>query len=1352
MHRFARRVSPALFAALLGALLGTATPAAAAEKYTRGLRYPCLTPDHEAVVFCYRGDIWVADVDGERPARRLTIHEAQDTLPRVSPDGKTVAFSSQRNGAYDIFLVPIEGGEARQLTFHSGVEIVCDWSPDGKRLLFVSNRDASRYRLNVYEVAVSGGTPRQITKDGGRDATYTPDGKGIVYARGFNTIYQDDYEGSANYDLHHVGIEGGVPKRLTKSHGNERYPFVGADGKTLYFVAEEDKVANFYATTLAGGERRQVTHLEKTDVHRPDLDYDGKTVVYERWGQLFLTDLTAAEPQAKPIQLVVRGDVRHSGVAQRTVTAGAEQVDVSKDGSRLVFSLHGDIWLTAGSGGNARRLTSGPAVDEWPRFRPDGAKVAFQSDRSGNSDIFLLDVASGAISQVTKDKSGDFYHNWSPDGRKLVFCSERSGNRDIWTIDVESQEAQRLTTHSAADDDPVFSPNGRSIAFDSGREGTQAIFIMDANGSNVRRVTGASNAYYQVPSFSPDSSLIVYEIFNPASGRSGGLHVTAATGGESMQISSDGSTACWSPRGDFIYFSAGTSGSQEIFRVPAPRTVENREKVPFIGTVEVDLRKELADLFEEAWRRLRDGFYDPKMHGVDWDAMKKKYRDMAVDAENKVEFQNVVMQMLAELNASHLGIHGGRKRSNTVSARVVPTGYLGVEFADRPLEDGGRKIELVFPGGPADRADLRVGDVILAVERKRIRPDTDLDQVLRGTVGKEIRVRYRPFTEEGHGTPREKRVKPISAGQLARMRHARWVAGNLVKVRKETKGKVAYIHLNAMNAENLARFRRAIANWNLRQRSKRGGPEGLIIDVRENGGGNIHQQLMEVLTARPFAQIQVRGSRIKMTQPTLYWDRPVVVLINERSFSDAEVFPYVFQHAGVGKVIGVPTPGGVIGTNDVTLSDGTTFRIPRVGYYGMDGTNLERLGVKPDILVEETAEDRLAGRDPQLARAIEVVMEQVEAAGGGGASPAKPPATKPPATEPPVDEPDPREPTPPPAPAPDEPDAGSASAMDPLADAKVGEWVRYEARLPGAQEPSVLKLRVVEVQGGTVYFDKEFESGPPAPLPLPADAPQVPLLEGLASMGRVLGQETRIADVDGERAEVAIITLEAYGGQLRMYFTNAVPALGLWKVEIGKLPVFTARAWGRDEPREPAPAGAAAGREAPLARPERAPRPEPGAPVEPSEAVDAPTDPLGDASPGEWIRFRSIVQGKETIATLRVTEVTEDSVQLDSRVAYDGTEHRGAPLSRPRRPHLPVGGRGRTRVEVGRETLHVKGHALDCVTITRTSRRGRVDKRWICADVPVSGLVRQERDGELVKELLDWGSHGEPPALPAAGR
>jgi tricorn protease len=1271
MHAFRRAL----------AILLLSTAPMAADESTQGLRYPSLTPDGKSVVFCYRGDVWIAPRDGKGPAQRLTIHEEQDTLCRVSPDGQQIAFTSSRNGNYDVYVMPVTGGEPRQVTFHSAVEILCDWSPDGKRLLVGSNRDLGGAELDLYEIDLLKGTARRVTFDGAREGSYSPDGTRIAYVRGFNTVYWDNYEGSANFDIYLLDVKGGTPLKLTATEGSERWPAFSADGRRIFFVAEEKGVANFYAMPAAGGERTQVTKCTE-DVQRPNVAWDRRTAAFELVGRLYVTDLEAPAEKPTPLPLTVRSDFRNSGLEMRTITSGGEHVHVSVDGRQVAFSLRGDIWTMPANGGEGRQVTSGPEKDEWPRFSPDGTKIAFVSDKAGNSDIFLLDLKSGKTVPVTTSKGNDFFHGWSPDGKRLVFASERTLNREIWTIEIESQQETQLTNHPAADDDPAFSPDGKLIAFDSGRDGAQAIYVMNVDGSDPRRVSGGGG-FFQVPSFSPDGKMLVFEGMNPATGNSLGLYVGGASGGQAMQISEDGSGACWSPHGDYIYFAAERGPESGIYRVAAPRGVWAGERVPFIGRVQVDLRKELENLFDEAWTQLRIGFYDPKMHGVNWDAMKTKYRAWAIDAENKDEFHNVVRQMLAELDASHLGIGGGNARAR-VAPNVQQTGYLGLDFAQDPEEGGARQVTRVLPKGPADAAGLRVGDVVTKIGATELKPDTNLDLLLAGTVGKPTPVAYRPRTTMGLQAEKAVELTPLPAGRVSELLYEEWVAVSKRRVEEATKtkdGEVGYIHLNQMNGQNLQRFQQTVQQWAANQKIK-----GMVLDVRNNGGGNIHGALMQILTARPLARVTMRG-RDTGVQPDTYWDRPVTLLINERSFSDAEVFPFMFKEAKCGKVVGVPTAGGVIGTNDITLSDGSTFRVPRTGFQAMDGRNLEGMGIPPDLLVEETPEDRLLGRDPQLAKAIEVVLGEI-----AEREKAMPPKPK--------EEPKPAAPAPPPQ--------LSADAFDPLADARKGEWVRY--RVTGdTGEATTVKVTVARVEGGEVFFDREIEKGPPVTLAFPERLPQKKVLEVLPAFGEVVGHSVLTGQVRGEGTQV----LEARvkwpdGSELMLDFTNVVPAYGLFKVQAGKQVVIEAIEWGV---------------------PAEEKKPEP-------KAEDAPLNPLFDAQVGEWVRVRAVGPRGEFEMTRRVLSVTDAEVVIGTTMHMGGESLERDPQPRPRSKLLvPQGGEPAT---YSREKRAVAGREMDCIVMTYT-REGAEEKAWFCPDVPVTGVVHAERAGAVVLDLIEWG-------------
>ena len=1133
-------------------LFGSARLARAEEKKpTRGLRYPTLVPDGKTVVFAWRGDIWRAPVEGGS-ATRLTIHEAQDTKPRVSPDGKWIAFSSRRTGNYDVFVMPIDGGEPRQVTFHSGNDFATDWSADGKKILFYSGRDPQPYGTDLYEIDVAGGTPRRLTRDGGRDGSYSPDGKSVAYIRGFNTVYQDAYEGSASYDVYVTDLEGGTPRRLTKTPGNELNPCWSSDGQTIWFLADEKGAMNFRAIPAAGGETKTLTAWKDDDTRRATLAWDRKTVAFERDGRLNTLDLTTVDAKAKPIELTVESDVRNGGADVHTITSGAEHSALSPDGSRLAVAVRGDLWLLSSGGGDAVRLSTSSANEDWPRWSPDGRRLAYFSDASGTNDVYVMDLATHDAKIVAGGPDDQAFPAWAADGKHLVYTSNHARNKDLYLLDLETGEDRQLTKDPKDDDDATVSSDGKWIAFDSGRGGSQAIYVMPFSGgeAQARRVSGG-NGFFQVPSFSPDASMLAYEEMDPASGSSGGVWAVKATGGPAIQISRDGQGACWSPRGDWIYFTAERVGVKDLYRVRAPQTIEAGEKVSFLGRVEVERRLEFGNLFDEAWQKLKDGFYDEHMHGVDWSSLKSKYRPLAVDCEIKDEFYSVVSQMLGELRASHLGIFPGQDEDEGAGRDVPQTGYLGLELDGTPPSGGGRKVTSVQAKGPADEAGLRVGDVVKSINGTTLKAGSDLDRVLAGAAGKEVALVFSKGDGSGEKTLS---LKAVAGGALSSLKYQLWVEKAKKTVEERTKGEAGYIHLNQMDQPNLARFSAALSELNQKK------VKGLVLDVRNNGGGNIHPQLIDALSNRPFIQFQPRGAG-KQTQPALYWGKPVVLLINERSFSDAEVFPYSFKQMGLGKVVGVPTAGGVIGTNDITLSDGSKFRIPRVGWYGLNGENLEHLGVPPDILVEETVDDRLKGLDPQLDRALEVILSEIRPA-GGAPTPAAP-EKKPEAPAPESPKPDPARP---------EASGGhgggsgtteSASAgtalENPLYDAKVGEWVKMRVKIAGGER--VIVTRVAEVTDGDVGLESALDGAPAGAAAQPMRMPRTKDFAPKGGSADVEGKE--VVTVNGVELHCTVAVIHNPDGSTeKRWMSNEVPVRGTVRVERDGQVVSELLEWG----------------------------------------------------------------------------------------------------------------------------------------------------------------------------------------------
>jgi tricorn protease len=372
-------------------------------------------------------------------------------------------------------------------------------------------------------------------------------------------------------------------------------------------------------------------------------------------------------------------------------------------------------------------------------------------------------------------------------------------------------------------------------------------------------------------------------------------------------------------------------------------------------------------MFDDAWRTMKYRFYDPKMHGMDWDAMRAKYRPLVEYVGDRQELLNIVNEMIGELNASHTGAApppGGGREPGAVS-----TAHLGVEL--EPDAAGGRyRVTHVYEDGPADKdwVKVKVGDYLIAIDGKPVKAGDEYWSLLNYRLNRKVAVTFNDKpTEEGAWRTR---IEPISMGNYSQLRYERWVKDRRAMVDKLSGGRVGYVHIQAMNPPSLRRFEKELREY----RNK----EALVIDQRWNGGGNIEQELLAILVQKQYQVWQPRGTEAT-TRPLAGFFGPKVVLQNWRSASNAEMFPAGFRALGLGKVIGTPTMGAVIGTGSYSLIDGSTVRTPGVGVYLYDKTqtNLENYGVQPDIRVENTPEDNLAGRDRQLEAAVAELLKEL---------------------------------------------------------------------------------------------------------------------------------------------------------------------------------------------------------------------------------------------------------------------------------------------------------------------------------------------------------------------------------------
>jgi len=361
-------------------------------------------------------------------------------------------------------------------------------------------------------------------------------------------------------------------------------------------------------------------------------------------------------------------------------------------------------------------------------------------------------------------------------------------------------------------------------------------------------------------------------------------------------------------------------------------------------------------------------YYDPQMHGVDWAAQKDVYESLLPHVADVDELHNVIMMMIGKLNSSHTGISGGGVLPGQPAPERVETRYPGFDLA--PDASGYYKVAYIYHKGPADYdyVNLHVGDYILAVNGKDLKSGDNYWQYFNALTGRkfEFTVNSQPRPEGSWSVS----LEPVTQNAQDDLAYERWVDGRKKMVDTLSNGQIGYLHIRAMNAAGLQKFERDL----LENQDKK----ALIIDERFNGGGGIDQELLQILNQRKKYQT-IRGrDSVDLPRPIQAYFGPMVVVQNERSASDAEMFPEGFRALGLGKVVGMPTYGAVIGTGDYRLLDGSLVRTPEVGVFSQDGRDLENYGVPPDVAVDNTPADFLAGRDRQIEKAVEVLEAELK--------------------------------------------------------------------------------------------------------------------------------------------------------------------------------------------------------------------------------------------------------------------------------------------------------------------------------------------------------------------------------------
>ena len=970
--------------------------------------YPRYSPDGRWIAFAssrYPASLYNYDIflipSGGGAARRITYNTVNDFPGDWSPDGTKVLFYSMRNvRTWQEYAVDVKSGVTKQLTDDPMYVRYGVWSPDGSTIAYTRAGSTAtwsrpRYKgsanMELYTKNLATGKVARVTEYEGMDIwpMYSGDGKTLYYV--------SDRFTPGVHNLVSSPASGGTPRSLTKfTEGAVRWPSISRGGESIVFERDGD----LYVTAVSGGQPSKVRVVAPSD------DKENQVTRLTLAGGATEVEVS---PDGKTLALVVRGEIwtipaDKGGDAARLTDNPANDYDVfwSPDGSKLAFvsDRNGQFDIfTLDVKSKALKTISAHADDEnTPKWSPDGKSLAFL--RSGKTGGLYVADADGAGEPRRAAESlgnnlfgpgmyasGISSFNWSPDGKWLAFSrTDVRHTEDLWLVPASGGQPRNLTYYPGRNNSPEWTSDGKYITFLSSRDRPSGYdlyalplkrekaeeadekpaakpedkkpVVVEIEWEEVedraKRLTTQGAASYGL---TPDGKAAV---FVSTTGATADYFSVPIKGGTIQRLTTagEGTIAPRFPADGAKFYALGNGGTIKSFaKAGGPGS-----QLGFTANLRMDRRLETAQAFNEFWRRLKVGFYDPDMHGVDWTAVRKRYEPLLAGVDAPEDFGNLLSQVVGELNASHTEVTPANPQPGPSTAE------LGLTY-DQNHSGPGIRVTGFMPKGPNDDLGPRIkpGEYILKMDGQDVIFNEQFYDLLLDKAGKnvELLVSAAPANQE----TRTVKLKAISRQQWLDLEYEQRVKSARDKVEKLSGGKLAYINVRAMNQDALKRLEREL--WGKTQEK-----EGLVLDIRENTGGNIHDQILAQISRAAYGFTQPRDAP-KFTEPFRSWNKPIVVLINENSVSDAEIFPNGFRRLKLGKIVGTPTPGYVIGTYEGTLQNGTRYRIPMWGWFDADGKNMENNGVQPDIKVELTDADLSSDRDRQLEVAVETLLKEL---------------------------------------------------------------------------------------------------------------------------------------------------------------------------------------------------------------------------------------------------------------------------------------------------------------------------------------------------------------------------------------
>ena len=958
---------------------------------------PLYSPDGKWIAFTGRQDgnanVYVMPAEGGE-IKQLTFYDRDDVVESWSWDSKTVYFSSNRYNDKTTFKVSVTGGTPERLFenyFNWPHNLVADpnqsvvyfntsWEsfrfPMRKKYVGPFNSDIQSYNFDTKEY-------KKLTDYEGKDQWATIDKNG--------NLYYASVEYNEEYNLYK--FENGSSSRLTDFNSSIKRPRVSADGSIVVF--EKDYQIYLYNTAS-----------KKTSIVNVAL-YRNNTLSLEKefdtGGKISAFDVS---PDNKKIAFVSRGELFVSDIEGKFIknlntdkTERVTEVNWLKDNKTILYTQTVNGWLNlftieADQNSTPKKLTDDKQTDQRITLNSDRTKAVYHS---GRNELRVLDLESFKSETVVKDEFWGLYAEpayFSPDDKYIVYTAQRNFEGDIFVYDIEKKESKHITKTGVSESSPYWSPDGKYIYFVS--DPFEPSYPRGSHDDEIYRVAlqnldddYKSDEYDKLfveekkdsskPAVKIDfedldkrweavanqpmnqSGVYVFQkdektyVFYTSSHDSEGRSVWLTTyepfkSKETKKIEgAKGNDFSVIQIKDKYYLRM----DNDIYKLDV--SSHKADKISISEKFSRDLKDEFTQMFYEAWASLDENYYDENFHGTDWEKVRDYYAGFLPYIENRENLRTVFSDMLGELNSSHLGLYSNGDEEKTYYE--YSTAVTGVLFQN----ENPYTVERIIDESPASKGskDIQKGDVLLKVNGVQVDKSVNRESYFRApSMDDEMELTFSRGTAEY-----SVKIKPVNSGQIINYLYDEWIETNQERVDKESNKRIAYIYMKDMTDSSLRDFQKETANeWPYK--------DALILDIRYNRGGNVHDEVLNTLSRVSYLQWKYRGGALTPQPNFPISDKPIILLTNEQSLSDAEMTATGFKALKLGKIIGNGTYRWIIFTSATTLVDGSVCRLPSWGCYTLSGDDIEQVGVTPDILIINTFKDRVEGNDPQLDKAI----------------------------------------------------------------------------------------------------------------------------------------------------------------------------------------------------------------------------------------------------------------------------------------------------------------------------------------------------------------------------------------------